>query len=223
MQTAVKVTQQEQPLRARVQRTAYVTAKRVLDVAASAVLLLLTLPLWILVVVAIRLDSSGRALFRQERVGLHGERFRILKFRTMHAGADDTFHRQHHEDLANGDRASQPIRLEDDPRITRVGRFVRRWSLDELPNLWNVLVGDMTLVGPRPLVPYEVELLDREARRRLLVKPGITGLAQVNGRLDLSVEGRANLDQEYVAAQSLWLDTKILLKTVPALLRNRGA
>ncbi len=204
-------------------RVTYTATKRAIDILAAVVLLVVSLPLWIIVAIAVRIDSHGRALFWQERVGMGGEHFRILKFRSMEAGADEGVHRRHHVQLANGSGGSRPIRLEDDPRVTRTGRIIRRWSLDELPNLWNVLVGDMSLVGPRPLVPYEVELLDAEALRRFEVKPGITGLAQVNGRLDITADGRANLDVTYVDERSVWLDVKILLRTLPALVRNRGA
>lgn len=189
-------------------------AKRVLDVAAASLLLVLTAPALLVAAVAIRLDSSGPALFRQSRMGRNGTVFDVLKFRTMRVG----------------NMAASPVQLDDltflrkpvaDPRVTRVGRTLRRTSVDELPQLWNVLRGDMSLVGPRPLPLWEAEALD--LRRRLIVRPGLTGLWQVSGRSMLSPEERIRLDLVYVQNWNLLLDLSILLRTVPAVVGRRGA
>ncbi|MDX1745883.1 MAG: sugar transferase, partial [Halobacteriales archaeon] len=185
----------------------YEVVKRVLDVALATIGLVLAIPLAAALAIAIRLESSGPVFFRQVRVGLDGELFRIVKFRTMHWPPTPDVHRDHVVRIAGSGREERPVlRLDDDPRITRVGRFMRKWSLDELPNLWNVLIGEMSIVGPRPIVPYEVEALDRTALRRLEAKPGVTGLAQVNGRLDLSIHQRSDLDLAYVQSRSLKTD-----------------
>ncbi len=173
--------------------------KRVLDVGVSALgLVVLAVP-FALIALAIKLDDGGPVFFRQERVGLHGSRFRVWKFRTMVVGA---------EKQGLGVTVAQ-----DDPRITRVGRFLRDFGLDELPQLINVLVGEMSLVGPRPTLPYQVEHYNERQRRRLTVKPGITSLAVVSGRNALSWRERIELDLQYIENWSLWLDLKILLKT----------
>jgi len=197
--------------------------KRSIDVFIASVGLIVALPLLLLLAVAIRLDSPGPVFFRQVRVGRFGEPFRILKFRTMYHQADEEVHKRHLKRLSDPSNArSLPIRLDNDQRITRMGKILRKWSLDELPNLWNVVKGEMSMVGPRPLVPYEVAALDEASRGRLEVKPGVTGLAQVNGRLDCSLEERADYDAEYAARCSIARDLSILVMTVPALLRRRG-
>lgn len=176
-----------------------VLLKRLLDVAVSAVgLAVLAIP-FALIALAIKLNSRGPVFFKQERVGKDSKRFICWKFRTMVEGAVNQ---------GLGVTVAQ-----DDPRITRVGRFLRNWGLDELPQLINVLKGEMSLVGPRPTLPYQVELYDDFQRRRLVVKPGITGWALVNGRNRLPWEERIKLDVWYVEHWSLWLDLKILFKT----------
>ena len=193
--------------------------KRLMDVILAAAVLLISLPLWFFVVLAIRVSSPGPALFRQLRCGLHGRRFSILKFRTMVVGAEDLQDQVAHLNVMDGPVFKAPR----DPRITVVGRFLRRFSLDELPQLINVLKGDMSLVGPRPPIPAEVDRYLPWQRRRLAMKPGLTCLWQVSGRNELDFATWMELDLEYIDHWSLWLDVKILLLTVPAVLRGRGA
>jgi exopolysaccharide biosynthesis polyprenyl glycosylphosphotransferase len=194
-------------------------AKRTFDVAASAAGLLLIAPVLALIALAIRVDSDGAVLFRQERVGLHRQRFQVLKFRTMMVGAENML-----ADLKALNEADGPLfKLRQDPRVTRVGRFLRRYSLDELPQLWNVLKGDMSLVGPRPPLPREVEAYEDWQLDRLEVRPGITGLWQVSGRSELPFDEYVRLDLFYIENWSLAYDLFILAKTIPMLLAARGA
>ncbi len=196
-------------------------AKRALDVVGAAVLLLLLAPVFAVVAVLIRLDSPGPVLFRQERVGRDGRPFVCLKFRSMRVDADQKVHAAY---VAERIRQGLPLlKLQADPRITRVGGLLRNTSIDELPQLWNVLCGAMSLVGPRPALAYEVELYDAEQRRRLLVQPGVTGLAQVYSRGKGTLAEYVGHDLEYVAGRSFWLDVKILLITLPAVLKGHGA
>jgi lipopolysaccharide/colanic/teichoic acid biosynthesis glycosyltransferase len=183
-------------------------AKTVLDRVGAAVALVLVAPVLLVLIVAIRLTSSGPAFFTQPRVGRNGRVFRIVKLRTMEHGAE--------AELADSDP-----KVPGDPRITRVGRVLRRWSLDEVPNLWNVVCGDMSLVGPRPDVPGNP--VDALAPCRLEVRPGLTGLWQISGRSDLAFAERVRLDEAYVAGWSFWLDVRILTRTVVAVLRGTGA
>jgi exopolysaccharide biosynthesis polyprenyl glycosylphosphotransferase len=198
-----------------------VIAKRFVDVVGSCVAIACTAPLWMLVALAIRLDSPGPIFFSQDRVGLGGRRFRMLKFRTMRVGAHAEKDALQHLNTSGDPRV---FKIPNDPRISRVGGFLRRWSLDELPQFANVIMGSMSLVGPRP-VPEE-DFVDYEDHhfRRLGAKPGITGLWQVNGRSAVSgFEERVRLDTEYIDRWSLWLDIKILLSTIPAVMRRTGA
>jgi lipopolysaccharide/colanic/teichoic acid biosynthesis glycosyltransferase len=204
-----------------VPRKAYESCKRAFDVLVAVLISLLLSPALLAITIAVRLSSDGPVFFRQERVGRYGDRFQLLKYRTMYDGADDSHHRRHSEELANG--TGHKLLIEDDPRVTPVGRFLRKWSLDELPNLWNVIKGDMSLVGPRPLVPYELMLHGIGHLSRLVVMPGITGLAQVNGRLHLSLNERADQDLVYVERRSFWFDVALLTRTIPALLTRPGA
>jgi lipopolysaccharide/colanic/teichoic acid biosynthesis glycosyltransferase len=181
---------------------------RALDVVLAALLLALAAPVMVLAAVAIRLESRGPVVFRQRRVGRHGEPFDLWKLRTMVAGA---------EAMGAGIYV-----LEGDPRITRAGRLLRRFSLDELPNLVNVLRGEMAMVGPRPTVQEQVDRYTDRQRRRLDVKPGITGWAQVHGRTSLPWPERIELDVWYVDNRSLWLDLRILARTARLLLTGRG-
>jgi lipopolysaccharide/colanic/teichoic acid biosynthesis glycosyltransferase len=210
------------------------TACRALDVAVSAVLLLVLSPVFLVLTIAIRLDSSGRALYRQRRVGRNQEPFTVNKFRTMHSGAGHETHREFvigliaARELAPGETQAQRdesnfFKMANDTRVTRVGRFLRKSSLDELPQLWNVLRGDMSLVGPRPPIPYEVEHYPPHWFDRFAVKPGMTGLWQVNGRSELGLEEMIALDVEYARTRSLWLNVKILARTVPVVFAGRGA
>jgi exopolysaccharide biosynthesis polyprenyl glycosylphosphotransferase len=203
-------------------------AKRVLDVILVSVGGLLLLPVLALVALAIKATSAGPILYRQERVGRMGRVFTLCKFRSMEANNDDGVHREYVEALmrgkpaavdANGDNIYKMV---DDPRITPLGRILRRTSLDELPQLWNVLVGDMSLVGPRPCLPYEWELYEEWQRHRLDVVPGITGLWQVSGRSQVSFEEMVLLDLHYIANWSLGLDLLLLCRTVPVVFSGTG-
>jgi len=194
--------------------------KRALDLVGAAALLLLTLPIWLGAAVAIRLTSPGPVFFRQERSGRRGETFRIFKFRTMHVDAEDL----KAELLADNEADGAIFKIHDDPRVTPVGRFLRRFSLDELPQLLNVLGGTMSLVGPRPFPVHEAEALATgSAAVRFDVLPGMTGMWQVSGRSDLSWEDLCRLDAIYVRSWSLWWDVRILLKTPFVALRRQGA
>lgn len=199
-------------------------AKVAVERGGAVLGLLVLLPVLLAVAAAVRRDSPGPVLFRQTRVGLHGEPFTMLKFRTMHDGAD-----ARHAALEDALRRSGAVapgvlfKLPADPRVTRVGRALRRWSLDELPQLVNVARGEMAMVGPRPALPAEVERYPREMHRRLTVRPGITGLWQVSGRSDLSWEETVRLDLHYVDHWSLDLDLRILVRTIGAVVSHRGA
>jgi len=199
--------------------------KRVVDVVGASLLLLASAPLAAAVAIAIRLDSRGPVLLRQERCGYRGKRFTCLKFRSMRADSDDGRHRAYVSELLSGNGAAAGdgvFKLENDDRITRVGAWLRRTSLDELPQLWNVLRGEMTLVGPRPPLPYEVELYDQRQWQRLECRPGLTGLWQVSGRNKMSYLDMCEVDLEYIGRWNHRLDAAILLRTVPVVLLNRG-
>nr|WP_239485216.1 MULTISPECIES: sugar transferase [Micromonospora] len=193
--------------------------KEFVDRSAAAVALALLLPLVALIALAVKLDSRGPVLFRQTRVGQGGREFGVLKFRTMVVNADALLA----ELVARNETNGLMFKMRDDPRVTRIGRLLRKWSLDELPQLVNVLLGQMSLVGPRPPLPSEVARYDGDVARRLLVKPGMTGLWQVSGRSDLSWEDGIRLDLYYVENWSLAADLTILWKTFGAVLRGRGA
>jgi exopolysaccharide biosynthesis polyprenyl glycosylphosphotransferase len=194
--------------------------KRALDVALASFLLLIGMPIAGMIALTIKLTSGGGSvLFRQTRCGLNGRSFTLYKFRTMVEGAEDRRRELMHLNEMNG-----PVfKLRSDPRVTRLGRLLRRFSLDELPQLWNVLRGDMSLVGPRPPIPEEVAQYQRWQRRRLAMKPGLTCLWQISGRNDLDFDRWMQLDLEYIDSWSPLLDLKILLKTVPVVLSGRGA
>jgi exopolysaccharide biosynthesis polyprenyl glycosylphosphotransferase len=195
------------------------TLKRLLDVIVATLTLILTLPLWLAIVVAIRLDSPGPALFVQERVGLRGRRFRFYKFRSMTRGADRMKANLRHLSEVDG-----PVfKIRTDPRVTRVGRLLRRTSLDELPQLVNVLRGEMSLVGPRPPVPEEVAQYRPSDMIRLAVKPGLTCWWQVRGRSNVDFDTWMAFDREYVYGLSFWVDMVILVRTAWAVLSCRGA
>jgi exopolysaccharide biosynthesis polyprenyl glycosylphosphotransferase len=191
-------------------------AKSGFDLVVATLLSLLTAPFMALIAICIRLDSRGPALFRQTRLGRAGQEFEVWKFRTMHAGAE-----YRRERLVN-EASGQLFKIRQDPRVTRVGTLLRRFSLDELPQLWNVVAGQMSLVGPRPL-PASIGSFADDERRRMLVRPGMTGLWQVSGRSDLDWEETVRLDLYYVENWSLALDLAILLRTVAAVARGRGA
>src|SRR4051812_43677902 len=195
--------------------------KRLFDLAFASIALVLLIPVFITVALAIKLDDGGPVFFRQERPGLHGRPFRILKFRTMSIDPEAKGHSE--------PAAVEPLdeiffcKTESDDRVTRVGRFLRTTSLDEIPQLYNVLAGEMSIVGPRPLIPGEGLSVEHYMERRALVKPGITGLWQISGRSSVSAEERIRLDHSYVDNWSFVGDMVIVLRTVRAVLNRRGA
>lgn len=206
--------------------------KRMMDISGSLVLLLLLSPVFFLIAAAIKLTSRGPVLFKQQRIGEHGTPFTFLKFRSMHANNDSSQHKEYVRQLIAGQAAKHPangdgtgvFKLTNDPRITQVGNFLRRTSLDELPQFINVLRGEMSLVGPRPPVAYEVEAYATWHRRRLLeAKPGITGLWQVHGRSRVGFDDMVRLDLRYARECSPWLDIKILWQTPKAVIAGDGA
>jgi lipopolysaccharide/colanic/teichoic acid biosynthesis glycosyltransferase len=202
--------------------------KRVFDLVLAALLLVLLLPLIAVIAVAVRLTSPGPALFRQARVGRHLAPFVMLKFRTMRMDNDDRVHRAYVTAMLTGHGAPTGApagiyKLTSDPRITPLGKLLRKSSLDELPQLLNVLRGHMSLVGPRPVLPWEAELFQPRHRIRFIVRPGITGLWQVNGRSTLSMRQALDLDLEYVMCRTLSLDLLTLIRTLPAVLRGHEA
>ncbi len=193
--------------------------RRILDFLGSLILVSLLSPCFLLMTLLIRLDSPGPAFYRQVRCGLNGRRFILYKFRSMYEKAEER-----KKELASFNMMNGPVfKMKNDPRVTRVGRFLRKTSLDELPQLINVLQGSMSFVGPRPLPIEEVEKFEGWERRRLSMKPGITGLWQVAGRNHIDFQEWVKLDLEYIDNWSLWLDFKILLKTIPAVLSGKGA
>jgi lipopolysaccharide/colanic/teichoic acid biosynthesis glycosyltransferase len=201
--------------------------KRALDIVVSAGLLLISLPFLVLIALMIKLTSKGPLLFEQERLGQFGARFKCLKFRTMYTNCDSKIHRDYVQQYiagnaqsAEGDSSEKNLyKLTADPRVTPIGRFLRKTSLDEFPQFWNVLRGEMSLVGPRPPVPYEFEVYDIWHRRRVLeLRPGVTGLWQVSGRNRMRFDEMVRLDLRYSQKWSLWLDLKIILVTPWALI-----
>jgi len=216
----------------------YLLCKRLLDVVLALVLIVVLAPVMALIAIIIKLDSRGPVIFRQRRVlgnqSLNADQepgeqtFEFLKFRTMVHKADQTVHQKYVENLINGNGQQSEVngqklyKLARDSRITRVGRWLRKTSLDELPQLFNILHGDMTFVGPRPAIPYEVKNYKPWHMYRLTVTQGLTGLWQVMGRNELSFDAMVQLDIEYVRRRSLWLDIKIILATIPAVLLGRG-
>ena len=198
----------------------YEATKRVIDCVLSGLGLLALSPVFLLTALAIRLDSHGPALFSQDRVGRDGKLFRCWKFRSMYMDAE-----KRKAELMKQNEMSGGVlfKMKEDPRITRVGKFIRKASIDELPQLWNVFIGDMSLVGPRPAVPAEVDQYTPYQRGRLQVKPGITCLWQVSGRSDLNFEEQVRLDLQYARIRSLGVDFTLLFKTIPAVLFARGA
>jgi exopolysaccharide biosynthesis polyprenyl glycosylphosphotransferase len=194
--------------------------KRVMDVVISAVALIILAPLFLITAIVIRWDSQGPVFFVQERVGLNKRRFRLYKLRTMMADAEEKQREIEHLNEASG----AVFKIRDDPRLTPVGKFLRKASIDELPQLFNVLKGDMSLVGPRPLPVRDYQRFDQDwQRRRFSVRPGITCLWQINGRSSTPFEKWMELDMEYIDHWSLGLDLKILAKTIPAILKGSGA
>lgn len=198
----------------------YHASKRALDIIAASCGLLLLAPLLPVLALLIRLDSPGQVLFSQTRIGERGKAFRCWKLRSMYTDAEARkIELEQHNEMKGG----VTFKMKADPRITRVGRLIRKASIDELPQLWNVLVGDMSLVGPRPAVPAEVAQYSALERRRLDVKPGITCLWQISGRSDLPFDKQVELDIRYARERSMLLDIEILLRTIPAVLLAKGA
>lgn len=194
--------------------------KRSLDITASATLLLLCSPLFLLIGLLVKLEDGGPVIFAQRRVGRLGREFRMLKIRSMCLNAEQRLK----EVLAQNQHTDGvTFKIKDDPRITRVGRWLRKFSLDELPQLYNVLVGDMSLVGPRPPLPIEVSKYSLSDRRRLAITPGITCLWQISGRAGIDFSGQVKLDVKYIENLNFWTDLKILALTVPAVLSGKGA
>jgi exopolysaccharide biosynthesis polyprenyl glycosylphosphotransferase len=191
--------------------------KRAFDLVVATLALIVGSPLLLLIATSLRLREGAPVLFRQTRIGLHGRRFEMLKFRTMSVDAEARLEELREQSEISG----QAFKMTDDPRVTKTGQFLRRTSLDELPQLWNVLRGDMSLVGPRPALPREVDSYDMWHRRRLSMKPGITGLWQVSDRRSPDFNRWAELDLSYIDRWSLWLDIKILAKTLPAAIEGR--
>jgi lipopolysaccharide/colanic/teichoic acid biosynthesis glycosyltransferase len=217
----------------------YFVFKRCLDMVLAGLLLILLLPFLILIAVLIKLDSRGPILFTQERVGAQRQRmgrqavwiirnFTMYKFRSMVQNADSSVHEAYIRDFVEGracptSQGDAKFKLTNDPRVTRVGRLLRQFSLDELPQLLNVLKGDMSLVGPRPVPPYEVACYENRHHKRLAALPGITGYWQVKGRCRVTFEEMIRMDLDYIRGASLWFDLKILFLTIPAVLSRRGA
>ncbi|WP_079913843.1 sugar transferase [Paenibacillus sp. 32352] len=193
--------------------------KRLIDIVASLLLILIISPIFIITAFAIKIDSRGSIIYKQQRIGKNGKQFNMLKFRSMVTDADAMLKKLQEKNEMDG----IAFKMKDDPRITNVGRFIRKYSIDELPQLFNVLKGDMSLVGPRPPLPNEVERYGDWEWRRLEVLPGITGLWQVSGRSDLSFQQWMNLDVYYIENWSIAFDIKILLKTIPVVLKGEGA
>lgn len=193
--------------------------KRIIDIFASCLILFLILPVFLITAVTIKLDSHGSIFYRQKRIGKNGKPFNMYKFRSMVSNADHL--QKELEDKNEADGIA--FKIKDDPRITKIGRFIRKYSIDELPQLFNVIKGDMSLVGPRPPLPHEVEFYGDWEWRRLEVTPGITGLWQVSGRSDLSFQQWISLDIYYIENWNIALDIKILLKTIPVVLKGEGA
>jgi lipopolysaccharide/colanic/teichoic acid biosynthesis glycosyltransferase len=213
-------------------RKSFRVMKRMMDILGSVLALVLFSPVFLLSALAIKATSEGSIFFRQRRIGQHGKSFVFLKFRSMYVNNDAGVHKQYVQQLIAGKANKQPMngnhqgvyKLTKDPRITRVGALLRKTSMDELPQFINVLRGDMSLVGPRPPIPYEVEAYDIWHRRRLLeAKPGITGLWQVCGRSSVNFDDMVRLDLQYARTWSLWMDIKILLRTPAAVLLGAGA
>jgi exopolysaccharide biosynthesis polyprenyl glycosylphosphotransferase len=213
-------------------KRAAMIVKRAIDVAGSALSLMILSPLLAAIALLIKLTSHGPVIFEQERLGQFGRHFKCLKFRTMHVNNDPKIHRDYVQNLIAGtadgqseDATGSPVyKITNDPRVTTIGRFLRKTSLDEFPQFWNVLRGEMSLVGPRPPVPYEFEVYDFWHKRRVLeVKPGVTGLWQVSGRSRVSFDDMVRLDLRYSQTWSLWLDLRILLATPRAVFTGNDA
>lgn len=206
----------------------YMRMKRILDVVITLLLLIPLCIVMLIIAVAIRVDSDGPILFRQKRVGLNGVEFDIFKFRSMYNRSDETLHREAieryiaNETINDGPSTNLQYKKVDDPRVTRVGKFIRKTSLDELPQFFNLLRGEMTLVGPRPPLPYEVALYSEHDKLRLCGKPGLTGLWQVYGRSQVPFHDMVEMDIAYLEQQSILQDLKLIILTIPVMVLGRG-
>lgn len=197
----------------------YSIVKKIMDVGGALVGLCIALPFMAIIAIAIKIESPGPVLFIQWRIGRHGRPFRMYKFRTMINGADLM-----REELVRQQALEEPVlKFHPDPRVTRIGRFLRRWSLDELPQLVNVLKGEMSLVGPRPEEPRIVEMYSAWHKQRLFMMPGVTGPMQVNGRANLPLDERVRLELDYIENASLWRDAQILVRTLGAVVSGDGS
>jgi len=201
--------------------------KRTIDISISAAAVLAAAPLLLLIAALIKLDSPGPVLFRQRRIGKHGRPFTMFKLRTMRVDADDAPHREAVRRAANGVRTpltngKHAFKSPDDPRATRTGKFLRTWGLDELPQLINVLRGEMSLVGPRPALEYELSHYEARHHRRFDVTPGITGLYQVHRSHAKDLHDMLDLDVEYATSASIWTDLKLIAMTIPAIVKEKG-
>jgi exopolysaccharide biosynthesis polyprenyl glycosylphosphotransferase len=194
--------------------------KRTLDIVASTLFLIALSPVFLLIAILVKLEDRGPVFFAQKRVGQYGREFRMYKVRSMCLNAE-----QRLKELMDQNQHKDGVtfKIKNDPRITRVGRWLRKFSLDELPQFYNVLIGDMSLVGPRPPVPSEVSKYSLAHRRRLAIKPGITCIWQISGRSEIDFSGQVQLDVNYIETLSFWTDVKILARTVPAVISGKGA
>ena len=203
--------------------------KNITDITITIFVLPILLVIIPIIYLFILVSDGYPAIYKQERVGKNGKIFTLYKFRTMDHSSDENIHEEHYKNLTKAQTVEpsltpgNPIRIENDDRITKIGQFLRKTSLDELPNLFNVLFGEMSIVGPRPLVKYESDLLGEYQKERHSVKPGITGLAQTQGRLDLSLQERLYWDLDYVKKYNLVLDLKIIFQTVMSVISRKGA
>ncbi len=197
----------------------YPFLKRVIDIVGSIAALVVLSPLLLVVMLLVKLDSKGPVLFIRKRCGKDGKLFNMYKLRSMCAEAEEKLNQIQHLNEANGFM----FKIKDDPRLTRIGKFIRKTSIDEIPQLLNVLKGEMSLVGPRPPLPNEVEKYSKRHKLRLSVKPGLTGLWQISGRSNLGFDDMVRLDLKYISERNLFYDLKIIVKTIPAVLRSYGA
>lgn len=197
----------------------YLIFKRIMDIAGAITAFIILSPLLILTAIIIKLDSKGPVLFSQKRCSRHGKVFNMYKFRSMCMDAEEKLEQVQYLNEAKGSM----FKIKDDPRLTRIGKFIRKTSIDELPQLLNILRGDMSIVGPRPPLPSEVGTYDSRHKLRLVVKPGLTGLWQISGRSNLGFEDMIRLDLKYITERNLLYDIKIILKTIPVVLSSKGA
>lgn len=202
----------------------HIPLKRMFDLSFSLLVVVLALPLFVALAVAVRLTSKGKSIYSQERIGRGGKTFKCYKFRTMHPDADARLKEILASDPERRKEWEELHKLKDDPRVTALGSFLRKTSLDELPQFWNVLKGDLSVVGPRPVVRLELEKhFAGKAEKIFTIRPGLTGPWQISGRSDVSYQKRIEMDEHYVDNQSFWWDLKLVVKTIPAMISSKGA